>query len=59
MNPADLETVYENLAGQLDAIAQDRRELFLAKLALLLASDLDDVSQVRVRIEEAAANLDI
>ncbi len=59
MTAADLETVYEALAKQLDAIAQDKRDLFLAKLVLLLSHDLDDASQVLSRIRESAANIDV
>lgn len=58
MTPADLETVYEAMAVQLDAIAPGKRELFLAKLVLLLSNDLADAERVRQRITEAAANLD-
>ncbi|MCK7610850.1 DUF2783 domain-containing protein [Roseibium sediminicola] len=58
MTPADLETVYEAMAEQLDAIAPTKRELFLAKLVLLLSNDLADAERVRQCIAEAAGNLD-
>lgn len=58
MSPADVEAVYEALAEQLDAIDADRRELFLAKLALLLSHDLGDASRVRRLIAEAASDLE-
>jgi hypothetical protein len=58
MTPADLETVYEAMAEQLDAIATDKRELFLAKLVLLLSNELADAKRVQQRIREAADNLD-
>ncbi|MCB1381462.1 MAG: DUF2783 domain-containing protein [Notoacmeibacter sp.] len=59
MSPADVETVYEALAETLDAIGPDKRELFLAKLALLLASEIGDPARVTLCISEAAANLDV
>ena len=58
MNPADIETVYEALAERLDRIEPDKRALFLAKLALLLAHDIGDADRVQRLIAEAAANLD-
>ncbi|MHA7774118.1 hypothetical protein [Roseibium sp. M-1] len=58
MTPADLETVYEALAEQLDAAGTGKRDLYLAKLTLLLAHDLADAERVRRRIVEAASNLD-
>lgn len=57
MTPADLETVYEAMAEQLDAIDPGKRELFLAKLVLLLSNELADAERVRQRIAEAADNL--
>lgn len=58
MNSADLEVVYEKLAHALDATEASKRELLLAKLALLLAHNLGDAQQVCALIEEAKANLD-
>lgn len=58
MSPADLEAVYEAMAEQLDAIEAGKRDLFLAKLVLLLSNDLADSKLVRQRIAEAAGNLD-
>lgn len=58
MKPADLETIYEDLATTLDATEAERRELFLAKLALLLAHDLGDAARVIEHIAAASANLD-
>ncbi|CUH64318.1 hypothetical protein TG4357_01208 [Thalassovita gelatinovora] len=57
MTPVDVETVYEALAEQLDAVG-DKTDLFLAKLALLLAHDIGDAARVCTRIAEAAQNLD-
>lgn len=58
MTPANIETVYETLAIRLDRIAPEQRTKFLAKLALLLAQDVGDVTKVCARIEEAGENLD-
>ena len=58
MKPADLEIVYEDLATTLDATEAEKRELLLAKLALLLAYDLGDSARVREHIAAASANLD-
>lgn len=37
-----LETVYDQLATAIDAVGQDKSELFLVKLALLAAQQLGD-----------------
>ena len=37
MTHSDLESVYEALAGQLDVVGEEKANLYLAKLALLLA----------------------
>ena len=37
-----LETVYDRLASAIDAVGQDKSELFLVKLALLAAQELGD-----------------
>ena len=58
MTPRDVEVVYEALARQLDAIGSEKRELFLAKLALLLAHDLGNAAHACTRIADAARNLD-
>ena len=58
MTPRDVEMIYDALALQLDAVGPDRRELFLAKLALLLAHDLGDAARACNLIAEAANNLD-
>ncbi|MEN8660620.1 hypothetical protein [Lentibacter algarum] len=58
MKPADLEIVYEDLATTLDATKAEKRELLLAKLALLLVHDLGDAARAREHIAAASANLD-
>lgn len=37
-----LETVYDQVANAIDAVEQDKSELFLVKLALLAAQQLGD-----------------
>lgn len=58
MSPAEFETVYEALAETLDHVGEGKRELYLAKLALLLAHEIGDAARVRQRVGEAAAHLD-
>lgn len=58
MTPTDVEAVYDALAQTLDAAGPQKSELFLAKLALLLAHEVGDVARVRTLIAQAAANLD-
>lgn len=57
MTPADVEIIYEALATHLDSVEDQKRELFLAKLALLLSYDLGRVEGVLARIEEASQDL--
>lgn len=59
MTPTEIEIVYEALARKLDSVGPDKRELLLAKLALLMAHDLADPERVCSRIEEAAMRLDL
>ncbi|MDF1727568.1 MAG: hypothetical protein P1U53_07455 [Sulfitobacter sp.] len=58
MTPREVETIYEALALQLDSLGNGQRDLFLAKLALLLSQDLGDTDLVCRRIKEAACYLD-
>ncbi|ALS60037.1 hypothetical protein [Pandoraea norimbergensis] len=51
---AGLEEIYDTLALAIDAAPEDRRELLLAKLALLLANDVGDPQRVIELIGEAA-----
>lgn len=58
MNPTDVECVYDALALKLDAVGSAKSELFLAKLTLLLAYELDDAKRVLKLIDEASTDLD-
>jgi len=51
---AGLEEIYDTLALAIDAAPADRRELLLAKLALLLANEIGDPQRVIELIGEAA-----
>lgn len=59
MTPREVETVYETLAEQIDAISPDQRELYLAKLALLLANEVGDAPRVCGLVKDAAQNLNV
>ena len=54
---AELEAVYDLLAEAVDAVALDQQQVFLAKLALVLANMLGDVGQVTQAVAVAKANL--
>lgn len=58
MNHADLEKTYESLARKIDEVGEEKSELFLAKLVLLLAYTNGDVEEVQHLIDEAARSLD-
>ncbi|TCZ63263.1 DUF2783 domain-containing protein [Roseicella aquatilis] len=55
---AQLEEVYDRIAEALDAVPAERRQLFLAKLALALANLLGDPAKVAQALEAAARDLD-
>lgn len=57
MNKQDLETVYAALAAKIDAVGEEQSELFLAKLALVLAHRNGNARDVETCIDEAAASL--
>ncbi|TNE67831.1 DUF2783 domain-containing protein [Celeribacter ethanolicus] len=59
MTPADLETVYEALAEDIDRVGPEKSALFLSKLALLLAQDIGTAAPVLARIKEASAHLTV
>lgn len=49
----DLEKVYDHLAESLDSIPQEKRELFLVKLALLSANQIQEGSVFLQLINQA------
>ena len=53
---AGLEDIYDTLALAIDAAPQDKRELLLAKVVLLLANDLRDPQRVIDLIAQAAGS---
>lgn len=59
MKPSELERVYESLAECLDKVPAAKRELFLAKLVLLLADGSNDLTSCLAMINAAASNLDV
>jgi hypothetical protein len=54
---ADLEDAYDLIAAGIDRAGAGKAQLFLAKLALALASQLDDAGLVRVAIEASLKDL--
>ncbi|WP_238366685.1 hypothetical protein [Mesobacterium pallidum] len=58
MQALELEEIYEALARQIDAVPAARRELFFAKLALLLTQELGDADRALALIQSAAKHLD-
>lgn len=58
LNFTELETVYEDLALALDTIAAPDREVFLSKIALMMARELGNVKQIRAIIASAKTHLD-
>ena len=57
MTHAELETLYEALATNLDAMESQKRKLFLAKLVLLLAQEVGTAGKVVSAMDDAARNL--
>lgn len=53
-----LEALWERLAEAVTAAGKERERLFLAKLALLLARELDDPARVEALIATALADLE-
>jgi len=57
MTHADIERLYEAMAIQIDALGADQTQIYLAKLALLLAHHLDDPDTALQAISDAANSL--
>ncbi len=58
MTPAELEKTYELLAQKIDQVGPEQSQVYLAKLALLLAHRLGDMRLVKACIEDAALSLE-
>ncbi len=58
MNPADLEKTYEMLAQHIDQFDETVAPVYLAKVALLMAAEIDDVEDVLRSVEEAGVWMD-
>lgn len=58
MNHEDLEKTYAALALKIDEVGEANSELFLAKLALLLAKKNGNADEVEQCINAAAVSLD-
>ena len=59
MTHADLEVVYEALAQQLDIVGEERANLYLVKLALLLSKQCNESAPVLEAITAAARSLEV
>ena len=57
MTPAEFEHSYEALAVKIDQVGEENCQIYLAKLALLMAHQIGDVSIVAKCINEAAESL--
>ena len=58
MTENKIEIIYEAIANKIDDLEEDKAELFLAKLSLLLASKIEDTTFVLKAIDDAALSLD-
>ena len=58
MTDNKLELVYEAIALKIDNLGEEKSELFLAKLSLMLANEIDDLSIVLKVIDDSALSLD-
>lgn len=57
MKQGDLEAVFEALALAIDEVGKEQSEIYLAKVVLALADDLDDVAHSQKVIEECKTGL--
>lgn len=58
LSTAGLEEVYDRLAETLDALPEERRLLFLAKLSLALANLVEDPAEIMAALAAAARELE-
>ena len=54
MTENNIEIVYEAIADKIDNLGEEKANLFLAKLSLLLANKIEDTSFVLNAIDDAA-----
>ena len=57
MTENKIEIVYEAIANKIDNLGEEKAKLFLAKLSLLLANEIEDTSFVLNGIDDAALSL--
>ena len=58
MTESKIEIVYEAIANKIDNLGEEKANLFLAKLSLLLANKIEDTSFVLKAIDDASLSLD-
>ena len=58
MTENKIEIVYEAIANKIDNLGEEKANLFLAKLSLLLANKIEDTSFVLKAIDDASLYLD-
>ena len=54
MTENKIEIVYEAIANKIDNLGEEKANLFLAKLSILLANEIEDTSFVLNAIDDAA-----
>jgi hypothetical protein len=57
MNAVNLEETYEMLALHIDKFEETTAPIYLAKVALLMATEIDDMEVIKKCIEDAALSL--
>ena len=58
MTENKIEIVYEAIDNKIDNLGEEKANLFLAKLSLLLANKIEDTSFVLKAIDDASLSLD-
>ena len=58
MTENKIEIVYEAIANKIDNLGEEKANLFLAKLSLLLTNKIEDTSFVLKAIDDASLSLD-
>ena len=58
MTENNIQIVYEAIANKIDNLGEEKANLFLAKLSLLLANKIEDTSFVLEAIDDASLSLD-